>query len=147
MKEPTKSGKFIFEYRECWYGSSEAWTSEGNTWYYAEAVRSEEQGSNLHEFVPSEAGDVPFFNYFEKPVYFVGLPFDLSFILPKLAITSPETVLTVTIKRYNSTNILLGTTVTNVDLNSLEEFVNSLNIDPTSIETTATYMTVEISTT
>jgi hypothetical protein len=147
MKEPTKSGKFTLEYRECWYGSSEAWTAEGNTWYYVEAVRSEEQGSNLHEFVPSAAGDAPFFNCFEKPVYFVGLPFDLSFLFPKLDVVSPPTELTVTIKRYNSVNTLLGTTITNVALDLLEEFVNSLNIDPSSIETTATYLTVEISTT
>lgn len=146
MKESGKSGKFTFSYRECWYGSDESYTAEGNTWYYVEAVRSEEQGSNLYDFMPSEIDDAPFFNSFDQPVFFVGLPFDLSFILPVLPVTSPATELTVTIKRYDSTNLLLGTTATVVALGSLEGFINSVNIDPTSIEESAAYLTVEITT-
>ena len=144
MKEPTKSGKFTFAYRECWYGSNELYTEEGNTWYYAEAVRSAEQGSNLYDYLANAAGDAPFFNSFSQPVYFVGLPFDLSFLLPVLEVTSPPQELTVTIKRYSSTNTLLGTTVTVVALNALEGYLNSLNIDPAFIESTASYLTVQI---
>lgn len=143
-KETTKSGKFTFEYREAWYGSDEAYTAEGNTWYYAEAIRSEEEGSNLYEFVPDEIADVKFLNLFDQPVFFPGLPFDLSFILPKLPVTSPVTQLTVTVKRYSSTNMLLGTSTTVVSLGSLEGFVNSLRIDPAIIEDNAAYLTVEI---
>lgn len=135
--EPNKSGNFTFKYRECWYGSSESYTEEGTTWYYCEAVRSEEQGSNLHEFVPGIT-DAPFFNSFERPVYFLGLPFDLSFIVPD----TTDTTLTVVTKRYDSTNTLLGQT--SVAVSIIKGFLCSLNIAPSSIEATVSYLTVEI---
>ena len=149
MSEPTKSGNFTFEYRGAWYGSSEAWTPEGGSpqsiWYYGECVRSEEQGSNLHEYVVTEIYDAPFLNLFTQPVYFRGLPFDLSFILPEFALVSPDYELIVTVKIYNSSNTQLGgDIVTNVDVDELEGFVNSLNIDETTIPATAAYMTAEI---
>lgn len=154
MKEPKKSGKFSFEYRPAWYGSDEAYIPEGGSisppsdtinWYYAEAVRSEEQGSNLHEYVTSEASDAPFFNQFSSPVYFKGLPFDISFILPEFAVVSPDTELTVTQKIYNSSNTQLGAdVVTNVDADALEGFVNSLSIDESTLPATAHHMTIEI---
>jgi len=144
MAESGKSGTFTFEYREAWYGSDESYTAEGNDWWYAESVRSEEQGSNLYDFLPTDIFDAPFFNSFEQPVFFVGLPFDLSFVLPELPATSPVTELTVTIKRYNATNALLGTTATVVSLGDLEGYINSVNIDPAAIEDAAAYLTVEI---
>jgi hypothetical protein len=144
--EPTKSGKFTFAYRECWYGEEGTYTEEGNTWYYVEAVRSVEQGSNLYEYMASEVQDAPFLNLFANPVYFEGLPFDLSFILPVLPVTSPPTELTVTINRYNAANTLLSTTSEQVAITDLEGKVNSLNIDPESIEEEAAYMTCEITT-
>lgn len=146
IAETGKSGSFTFAYRECWYASNEAYTEEGNTWYYVEAVRSVEQGSNLYQFVPDELQDAPFLNMFEQPVYFAGLPFDLSFLLPPQPVTSPPTELTVTIKRYNANNTLLNTSTTAVALTGLEGRVCSLNIDPASIEDTAAYMTAEITT-
>ena len=136
-KEPTKSGKFTFEYRECWYGSDETWTAEGNTWYYGEVVRSEEQGSNLHEFV---AEDAPFLNLFEKPVYFLGLPFDLSFILPA-DVTGD---LTVTITNYNSQNTAGTVNTYTVDSAGLVGFINSLTIDTVMIDSQAAYLTATI---
>jgi hypothetical protein len=141
-KEISKSGKFTFEYRGMYRGasSSTAYTSEGNTWYYVESIRSEEQGSNLYDYLATSAGDVPFFNQFDSPVYFLGLPFDLSFFLPD----NTSTNIVVTIKRYNSSNTLLGTTTKTVSMGSLEGYINSLNIDPAIIENTASYMTVEI---
>lgn len=154
MKEPTKSGNFSFEYRGCWYGSDEVWIPEGGCisppsdiilWYYAECIRSEEQGSNLHEYVVNEVRDAPFLNLFERPVFFVGLPFDISFILPDLAEVSPISELIITIKIYNSVNTQLGpSVVTYVDVDDLEGFVNSLNIEEASIPETAAYMTAEI---
>jgi hypothetical protein len=146
MKEPAKSGKFTFEYRECWYGSEEAFIPEGNTWYYAQCVRSEEQGSNLHDYVATEIDDAPWLNSFEQPVYFLGLPFDLSFILPAIPPTSPATVLTITMKRYNSENVLIATDILTRSKTDLEGFINSLNINPSMIEDTAAYLTVEITT-
>jgi len=143
--ETNKSGSFTFAYRECWYNSDEAYTEEGNTWYYAEGVRSIEQGSNLSEFVATETQDAPFYNSFANPVFFVGLPFDLSFILPVLALGSPAEV-TVMIMRYNAAGTLLSVTTQNVATAGLEGRVCSLNIDPASIEETAAYMTAEITT-
>lgn len=156
-KEPTKSGNFILEYRECWYGSNEPWEEAdddlpivsppiGNVWYYGECVRSEEQGSNLHEYVATDINDAPFLNLFENPVYFLGLPFDLSFIMPEQALISPSSEITVTIRNFNSANIP-GTVFTElVDVDSLEGFINSLTIDPTIIDSDATYITIEITT-
>ena len=144
--EPTKGGTFTFAYRGCWYGSEEAYTEEGNTWYYVEAVRSIEQGSNLHEYVATESQDAPFFNAFEQPVYFLGLPFDLTFLLPVQPVTSPVTELTVTIKHYNANNTLLSTHTEQVEITGLDGKVVSLKIDPTSIEATAAYLTAEITT-
>jgi hypothetical protein len=141
-KEPTKSGRFTLEYRECWYGSNEAWTEEGNIWYYGEVVRSEEQGSNLHEFVP-EVTDAPFLNLFERPVYFLGLPFDLSFILPDTT-ASPEPDLTIIIKNYNSYNTIGTTHTYTVAATDLAGFINSLNIDSGIVDSTASYLTIEI---
>jgi hypothetical protein len=155
MKETTKSGKFSFEYRECWFGSSNAWEGVAVTspiasppilvdWYYAEAVRSEEQGSNLHDFVADTLNDAPFFNQFDEPVYFLGLPFDLSFILPEQAVVTPMSDITVSIKIYNSNNLLLSTITELIDADQLEGFVCSLNIDPATIPAGAHHFTAEI---
>jgi hypothetical protein len=155
MKEPTKSGNFSFEYRGCWYGSSELWIPEGGvisppsdiiTWYYGECVRSEEQGSNLHEYVANAIYNAPFLNSFERPVYFVGLPFDISFIFPETIPVSPASDVTVTMKIFNSANTQLGAdVVTIVPADSLEGFINSLLIDPASIPAFADHLTLSIS--
>ncbi len=142
--EITKSGKFTFAYRQCWDGSSESYTEESNTWYYAEAVRSEEQGSNLYEYLYTGAADGIFLNSFEQPIYFSGLPFDLSFVCPDLSIASPESQLQVVIKHYNASNTLLSSNTTLVDPVTIKGRVVSLNIDPAGIEATAAYMTAEI---
>lgn len=155
MKEPTKSGNFSFEYRGCWYGSSELWIPEGGVisppsdiilWYYGECVRSEEQGSNLHEYVANAIYNAPFLNSFEKPVYFVGLPFDISFIFPETVPVSPASDVTVTMKIFNSLNTQLGAdVVTIVPADTLEGFINSLMINPASIPDTADHLTLSIS--
>ena len=155
MAETNKSGKFNFEYRECWYGSSNDWEAMAVTspvasppiledWYYAECVRSEEQGSNIHEYVANDCNEAPFLNQFTEPVYFLGLPFDLSFIMPERILVTPTADITVTINIYDSNNLLLSTIVENVDADSLEGFINSLTIDPTTIPENASYMTAEI---
>jgi len=161
MKETTKSGSFTFEYRGVYYrgtawGAEEGWIEAdddapivsppvGNTWYYGECVRSEEQGSNLHEYVTSEVQDAPFLNSFAEPVYFMGMPFDLSFIIPELPEVSPESHFIVTQTILNSYGTQLGAAiVTEVDANALEGFINSLNINETTIPAGAYKMTVEI---
>jgi hypothetical protein len=156
MKEPTKSGKFNFEYRECWYGSSNSWEGDVvtspiasppimNDWYYGECVRSEEQGSNLHDYVADALNDAPFLNQFDTPVYFLGLPFDLSFIFPETIPITPASNITVTINIYDSNNLLLHTITELVPVDLLEGYINSLNIDPASIPSGAAFMTAEIS--
>jgi hypothetical protein len=149
MAEPTKSGYFTLAWRTRWFGKSDdeavnPYTSDGGSpgtiWWYAECVRSEEQGSNLYDYVSTGTNDAPFLNSFAEPVFFLGLPFDLSFIMPDIA-SAPVTV---TIRRYNSANTLLGTTTTVVASAALEGFVNSLNIDPASIELQCAYLTCEI---
>lgn len=148
LADSNKSGNFTLEYRECWYGSSNAWIPAGGTpaqtWYYAEAVRSEEQGSNLHEYVANDANCAPFFNSFDNPVYFSGLPFDISFIMPERPLLSPAGDITVTINVYNSNNILLGTTVSTIAAGTLEGHVCSLTINPASIPSGSSYFTAEI---
>jgi hypothetical protein len=156
MKEYTKSGMFNFEYRERWVGYTGSWEGDVitspiasppimNDWYYGECVRSEEQGSNLHDYVATTLNDAPFLNQFDTPVYFLGLPFDLSFILPELARVSPTSDITVTINIYDSNNLLLSTVVELVDADSLEGYINSLNIDTLTIPSGAAYFTAEIS--
>ena len=152
MTEPTKSGSFSVEYRGCWYGSNELWTGAddeppitsppvANTWWYGECVRSEEQGTNLHEYVPSAQQDAPFLNSFDRPTYFLGMPFDITFINPDAGLTTA----TVTIKIFNSANTQLGPDqVTAVAVAALEGYFNSLNIDATTIPTGADHMTAKI---
>jgi hypothetical protein len=146
--DTNKSGNFTLEYRDAWFGSNNAWEpSEGSPsplWYYAEAVRSEEQGSNLYEFVADDDNDAPFFNSFERPVYFAGLPFDLSFILPERALLSPTGDITVILRSYNANNTLLTTQATTFTAGDLEGHVCSLNIAPTAIPDDASYFTAEI---
>jgi hypothetical protein len=157
MIEPTKSGNFGFEYRGCWYGSDNEWEAVEETspetspptlikWYYAEAVRSVEQGSNLYDYVPNEIQDAPFFNQFEEPTYFLGLPFDLSFIMPETDDISPASDIQVDIKIYDSNNQLLHEISEDIAADDLEGFVCSLNIDETTVPTGAAYLTAEIST-
>lgn len=149
LADTNKSGNFTLEYRECWYGSSEAYVPQGGSpaeiWYYAEAVRSEEQGSNLHEYVATDIACAPFLNSFDRPVYFAGLPFDISFIMPELSALAPGADITVVICQYSSANVLLSTTTTLVPNADLEGFVCSLTIDPAAIASNAAYFTAEIS--
>jgi hypothetical protein len=105
MSETNKSGKFTLAYRAMWYGASNSWTEEGGTWYYVEAVRSVEQGSNLSEYLFTEAAFGEFLNSFTQPVYFTGLPWDISFFVP--GDLQGDIVITVT--HYNSLNEVLST--------------------------------------
>jgi hypothetical protein len=159
MKEETKSGCFTFEYRTRWFGKSDLEAvnpfipeaSPNVTWYYGECVRSEEQGSNLHDFVADAYNDAPFLNLFDQPVLFVGLPWDISFILPELFTSGLGSDMTVSIRFYNSSNAPVGAVLnytTDVDLASpsisLDGHICSLTIDQTLIPAGATYFTAEI---
>jgi len=144
MAETNKSGNFTLEYRECWYGSDEGWTDECNIWYYAEAVRSEEQGSNLHEYEADDLNCAPFFNAFAEPVYFAGLPFDLTFIMPERSLLSPTGEITAIISKFSSQHVLLSEDTYIIEADDLEGHLCSLTIDPSGIEENASYFTAEI---
>jgi len=89
--------------------------------------------------------DAPFLNLFTESVYFLGLPFDLSFILPEFADVSPASELIVTLRIYNAANTQLGADIVSyVPADELEGFINSLNIDETTIPALAHHMTAEI---
>jgi len=85
--------------------------------------------------------DAPFFNQFAEPVYFRGLPFDLSFILPEQWITSPSVDLTVTIMVYDSEHNLLSTIVENISSFLLDGHVCSLTINSSDIPVGTAYFT------
>ena len=131
MKESGKSGKFTFAYREVWYNSTESFCEEGNTWYYCEAVRSEEQGSSLSDYAPDEINtSKPFFNSFAQPVYFDGLPWDISFFNSDLPTTSPAMDITVTIKQENAAGVEVASTTETIPYGTLEGYLNSYAIRP-----------------
>lgn len=149
MKEETKSGNFTFEYRTRWFGKSDdeainpfiPEATPNVTWYYGECVRSEEQGSNLHDYVADAYNDAPFLNLFDQPVYFHGLPWDISFILPE----GPD--ITVSIRFFNSANAPVGivlNTLVDVDALILDGHICSMTIDESLVPAGATYFTAEI---
>jgi hypothetical protein len=140
MAETNKSGRFTLEYRPCWYGSDEGWIPAGGTpsveYYYAECVRSEEQGSNLHEYVATDTQDAPFLNQFEQPVYFLTLPFDLSLILPAEATTD----VTVEITAYSSLNVPLAVKTEVIDPSAINGRIVSLTIYSSDCPTGTAYL-------
>lgn len=140
MAETNKSGRFSLEYRPCWYGSDQPWIPAGGTpsetWYYAECVRSEEQGSNLHEYVATDTQDAPFLNQFEQPVYFLTLPFDLSLILPAEATTD----VTVEITAYSSLNVPLAVKTEVIDPSAINGRIVSLTIYSSDCPTGTTHL-------
>ncbi len=147
--EKSKSGKFYFEYRGVWWGSDEEWQQEMTdtspaepvTWNYVEAIRSEDQGANLSEYIASEIDDAPFLNTFERPVYYRGMPFDISFILPE--IPYPEII--VTIKAYDAQNKRVGIDITQaIPSAGIQGYVHSLLISESDVPEGASYFTVSI---
>ena len=153
QKEEKKSGYFELEYRTRWFGEYDdvvnntyvSCCSPALIWWYGEVVRSEEQGSNLHDFVADANNEAPFLNSFDQPVYFRSLPWDISFILPEVAAAGLDA--TVDITFYNSIHGIAGTKqyVIDIDTPLLDGHIVSLAIDPTIVPLTATYLTATIS--
>lgn len=153
QKEEKKSGYFELEYRTRWFGESDSVVnntyvgccSPAMTWWYGEVVRSEEQGSNLHDFVADANNEAPFLNSFEQPVYFRNLPWDISSILPEVLTGSPATDITVTIDFFNSLNSPVGAPkIYTVDLDALDGRIVSLSINPAIVPLSATHITAVI---
>jgi hypothetical protein len=95
--------------------------------------------------VADNVKDAPFLNLFDRPVFFLGLPFDLSFIFPETALVSPPYNIVVTKKVYNSANTQLGADIVEtIDVDLLEGYICSLNITQGSIPALVDHLTVEI---
>jgi hypothetical protein len=155
MKEETKSGNFTFEYRTRWFGKSadelinpfipEA--SPDIMWYYGECVRSEEQGSNLYDYVTDAFNDALFLNQFDQPIYWRGLPWDISFIIPELSTSGAGDDIVVAIQFYNSSNAPVGAVQNypfDVDADNLDGHICSLTIEDTIVPSGATYFIIEV---
>jgi hypothetical protein len=150
QKEETKSGNFILEYRTRWFGQTsdeavnpyQTCCSPPMTWYYGEAVRSEEQGSNLHDYLPNVSDEEKFLNSFDQPVYFRSLPWDISFILPDTASATADVILSF----FNSVNAPVSTVTYTVDITTdvIDGHIVSMSVDPASVPLTAVYFIAKI---
>jgi hypothetical protein len=84
VKDTNASGQFNIKWRENWDGSNNSYNNvlPSNRHFYVNASRQvlDPYGQNLLEHVPFEPSDAKFLSGFERPVYFPGYPFDLSFI-------------------------------------------------------------------
>jgi len=87
--DASQGGQFNIQYRESWTGTTGAWSgiSSVNLYYYVNAAKQIQQiyGSNMGEYVPFDTAfttepKAKFLSDFNKPTYFPGYPFSLSFI-------------------------------------------------------------------
>lgn len=136
--ETGKGGTFTLEYREVWFGNVGNWQGEGGTWGYVEAVRSIEQGSDMHEFVAFDDYAGKFLNAFAVPVFFTGLPFDISAIM-----TLPYTACQVTAICYSAAGIEVGRIEYNIVDTASEGRVVSLYIDPADVNNLTSYIILQ----
>jgi hypothetical protein len=140
--ETNKGGSFTLEFREVWYGNVGQWNAEGNIWGYVEAVRSIEQGSSMNEFVAFADVEGKFLNAFAAPVFFTGLPFDVSLI-----ITQPYDTVQVTAICYSAAGIEVG----RIDYyfrdgTSASGRVVSVFIDPEAVNNLTAYIILQAET-
>jgi len=87
--DASQGGQFNIQYRESWTGTTGSWSgiSSVNLYYYVNAAKQIQQvyGSNMGEYVPFDTAfttepKAKFLSDFNKPTYFPGYPFSLSFI-------------------------------------------------------------------
>lgn len=135
VTETGKGGSFTLEYREVWYGTVGQWTAEDNLWGYVEAVRSIEQGSDMSEFVAFDANEGKFLNAFAVPVFFTGLPFDISAIM-----TQPHQTASVTAVCYSAAGIEVGRIEYNWGDSVSSGRVVSLFINPAEVNNLTSYI-------
>jgi hypothetical protein len=85
----SQGGQFNIQYREGYNGTTGAWSgiSTSNLFYYVNASKQIQQvyGANMGEYVPFDTAfttepKAKFLSDFNKPTYFPGFPFSLSFI-------------------------------------------------------------------
>lgn len=123
-----EGSKFSIRYRENFNGLSTSFSGYSAVSYWSNSAKQIQDifGSNMGEFVPTlddtRAKRAKFLSVFEKPTYFVGFPFSLSFIYS-------DNLLNLQVKRMESTKDLNGTQIalTNTNLNATQRFsVNRL---------------------
>lgn len=97
-RDDNLGGEYTLQYRQRYDGEGEepTYTSlTGN--YYVNAARQigDEFGANMVQYIVLEDGTTAkFLSGFTQPTYFVGYPFDLSFIMPDLTGSPPTWELT-----------------------------------------------------
>lgn len=139
--ETNQSGNFTFAVSENYIGNTNTtYLVNNNIWYYVKAARSIEKGTNVAEFVPNLEAQAEFLNYFEEPTYWLGLPFDISFVYSELLAGKPVQLIE---KHYNSLNVLLSTQTKDLDSNAIG-YLNSAAIKAESIEPTCDYITLSL---
>lgn len=132
-KESNQSGSFLISFRENYIGNTNTdFVLNPNTWYFVKAARSIEKGTNLSEFVPNLGAPATFMNYFDEPIMWLGLPFDISFIYSDML--AGKTIQLIE-KHYDSGNIELSSQTIAIDATRINS-LNSIAINANTIEAT-----------
>lgn len=139
--ETNQSGQFVLMIGENYDGALDnSLKPYGGEYHYIKAARSKEKGANMYEFVSNLEKPCQFLNYFGTPTHWLGLPFDISFVYSELlagkSLQLQET-------HYNSENVQLSQSVTNINSDGLE-FINSIHFEPSAIESTCSYVKLAI---
>ena len=139
--ETNQSGQFVLMIGENYDGALDnSLKPYGGEYHYIKAARSKEKGANMYEFVSNLEKRCQFLNYFGTPTHWLGLPFDISFVYSELlagkSLQLQET-------HYNSENVQLSQSVTNINSDGLE-FVNSIHFEPAGIESTCHHIKLAI---
>lgn len=140
-KETNQSGTFTIAFRENYIGNVNTdFVLNPNTWYFVKAARSIEKGTNLSEFVPNLGATASFMNYFEEPIMWIGLPFDISFIYSDLLAGKTIQMLE---KHYDSSNTELSSQTIAIDSTKINA-LNSIAINANAVEATCDYIKLSI---
>lgn len=139
LKDEKAGGRFNIKWRENWDGSANSFTTvvPANRHFYVNAARQilMAQGQNMYEHVPFEPADAKFLSGFERPVYFPGYPFDLSFIYSDIIASHPVYRMERLKQRDGSTNSPVATLldpVQAVNVNRMltsEDFGDAKSVD------------------
>jgi hypothetical protein len=126
-------GRFELSYSERWTGETAPEQVDGNVYYFVDAAKPIQSlyGQNLLDYLPFPSTYSPaasFLTLFDKPSYFEGYPFDLSFIYP-------DSIANINADRKqvqrNASGADLNTITTAID-KSKAGGVNRLNLSPVS---------------
>lgn len=111
--DPHVWGQYRIEYRERWVGKvAGPYTVDLGIYYFVDATKylKSPYGQNLCDYVPFNAtltNKAKFLTDFEKPTYWQGLPFSLSFIFP-IELTSRTVGMTANEEQFDKSGASLG---------------------------------------